>query len=233
MNPFELDVYERLLDAGLRVDTQYGVAGYRLDFAVRHPHHPGQHVLAVETDGATYHSGWTARERDRLRQQHLESLGWRFHRIWSTDYWRDPEAEIADVVSSVQTAVDRLADGLPPADEPPIPETTRPAWPIPNSGASRGRPAPAWVSPGRAISAYTDQQLVRAGALAAQRRETAAARRRDRAAHACPRVHPPRREHRRPSRAGPTTGRAQLSPDECNWDIALRQRGAGVGGLIR
>jgi very-short-patch-repair endonuclease len=119
MNPFELDVYERLLDAGLRVDTQYGVAGYRLDFAVRHPHQPGRHVLAVETDGATYHSGWTARERDRLRQQHLESLGWRFHRIWSTDYWRDPEAEIADVVSSVQTAVDRLADGLPLADEQP------------------------------------------------------------------------------------------------------------------
>ena len=33
MNPFELDVYERLVDAGLRVDTQDGVAGYRLDLS--------------------------------------------------------------------------------------------------------------------------------------------------------------------------------------------------------
>jgi len=37
--------------------------------------------LAIECDGASYHSAPTARDRDRLRQQHLESLGWRFLRI--------------------------------------------------------------------------------------------------------------------------------------------------------
>ena len=44
-------------------------------------------VLAIECDGARYHSSPTARDRDRLRQDHLERLGWRFHRIWSTDWF--------------------------------------------------------------------------------------------------------------------------------------------------
>ena len=39
-----------------------------------------------------YHSGKTARERDRLRQEVLESKGWNIHRIWSYD-WIDSKNE--------------------------------------------------------------------------------------------------------------------------------------------
>ena len=51
-------------------------------------------MLAVECDGATYHSGYSARVHDRLRQQVLEGLGWNVFRIWSTDWWRSPEQEL-------------------------------------------------------------------------------------------------------------------------------------------
>ena len=44
-------------------------------------------MLAVECDGATYHRGLWARERDRKRQEVLENMGWKFHRIWSTDWF--------------------------------------------------------------------------------------------------------------------------------------------------
>ena len=45
--------------------------------------------------GANYHGALWARERDRQRQDILEGLGWRFHRIWSTDWFfrREPEIE--------------------------------------------------------------------------------------------------------------------------------------------
>ena len=66
-----------------RSTSQVGSAGFKIDLAVRHPNHPGRYVLAVECDGATYHRGLWARERDRLRQEILENMGWRFHRIWS------------------------------------------------------------------------------------------------------------------------------------------------------
>ena len=71
---------------------QVGEQGYRIDIGVKHERFPG-YILAVETDGATYHSSLCARDRDILRQQILEGYGWKFHRIWSTDWLRDPHAE--------------------------------------------------------------------------------------------------------------------------------------------
>ena len=85
--PFEEAVAAFICGLGYKVDKQVGSAGFKIDLAVRHREQPGQYILAVECDGATYHSGLWARERDRLRQEILENMGWRFHRIWSTDWF--------------------------------------------------------------------------------------------------------------------------------------------------
>ena len=148
LNPFEYDVLRRLTEAGLDVTPQYGVGSYRLDFAVRHPLQPGRFLLAVEADGAAYHSGVVARERDRLRQQVLESRGWRFVRIWSTDYFRDPDSQIERVVTAYNEA---LNDTPPPAVEAP----PMPAWDDQPVRRDRRPPVPR----GLAIGQYTDDQL--------------------------------------------------------------------------
>jgi very-short-patch-repair endonuclease len=88
LNGFEIDVRDSLDRAGVPLIPQWGCSGYFIDFAAKHPTRPGELVLAIECDGATYHSSQSARDRDRLRQDHLENLGWRFHRIWSTDWFR-------------------------------------------------------------------------------------------------------------------------------------------------
>ena len=105
LNPFELDIKEKMERAGLSVITQFGVGRYLIDFVIRHPSEPEVLVLAVEADGATYHSGHTARERDRLRQMALEDRGWTFHRIWSTDWFKDADAEVAKLLTAVDLAV--------------------------------------------------------------------------------------------------------------------------------
>jgi very-short-patch-repair endonuclease len=107
LNPFEIDVRNRLTRAGVPLVAQYGVSGYRIDFAAAHPREPGRMVLAIEADGASYHSAESARDRDRIRQQHLENLGWTFYRIWSTDWFRDPDTEIAKVRLVYDQAVAR------------------------------------------------------------------------------------------------------------------------------
>jgi len=58
-------------------------------------------MAAIECDGAAYHSGRSARDRDRIRQEILESLGWRdrIWRIWSTDWYRAPGKELARLVT--------------------------------------------------------------------------------------------------------------------------------------
>ena len=68
------------------------------------PEYPGRYVLAIECDGASYHSARWARDRDRLRQGVLESLGWRFHRIWSTDWFRNPGKETERAVAAIEAA---------------------------------------------------------------------------------------------------------------------------------
>lgn len=99
---FEMDVANVVSSLGYQLDHQVGSAGFRIDIGVRNPDRPGQYIMAVECDGATYHSALWARERDRLRQDVLENLGWTFHRIWSTDWFR----RRADEVQRLKTALD-------------------------------------------------------------------------------------------------------------------------------
>ena len=68
------------------------------------PKRPGRFLLGIECDGATYHSSATARDRDRLRQEVLESLGWTIVRIWSTDWVKDPNAQVERVVAALEQA---------------------------------------------------------------------------------------------------------------------------------
>ena len=105
MNDFEADIYEALTVRGLKEIPQVGCSSFRIDFGVCHPTEPGRFVLAIEADGATYHSSYTARDRDRLRQQMLENLGWTFHRIWSTDWFQRRHEEIERTVAAYERAV--------------------------------------------------------------------------------------------------------------------------------
>jgi hypothetical protein len=100
-SPFEEGVAEVVRSLGYIVDPQVGSAGFRLDLGVRHPQDPGRYILAIECDGAAYHGALWARERDRLRQEILERLGWRFHRIWSTDWFYRRNAEIDRLKSAL------------------------------------------------------------------------------------------------------------------------------------
>jgi very-short-patch-repair endonuclease len=78
---------------GYEAVPQVGVAGYFIDIGVRHAEWQYGFVLGVECDGVTYHSAKSARDRDRLRQENLERLGWRLHRIWSTDWFNSPDVK--------------------------------------------------------------------------------------------------------------------------------------------
>ncbi len=101
---FEKEVCQRLRENGYEVDTQIGSSGYRIDLCIVHPNDPKRYVLGVECDGATFHSAKSVKERDVMRQRFLEDKGWHIERIWSSNWWRDPEREI----SRIKTVIDGL-----------------------------------------------------------------------------------------------------------------------------
>jgi hypothetical protein len=111
-SPFEEDVGRAITALGYPADPQVGSAGFRIDLGVRHPERTGQYILAVECDGATWHRALWARERDRMRQQVLEGLGWRFHRIWSTDWFQRRDQEIARLRAALEDAKNYAIEGV-------------------------------------------------------------------------------------------------------------------------
>ncbi|HLA63454.1 MAG TPA: DUF3320 domain-containing protein [Rhodothermales bacterium] len=134
--PFEEAVAAALVAAGYEVVPQVGVGGFRVDLAVVDPDKPGRYLLGVVCDGATYHSARTARDRDRIRQTVLEGLGWRLHRVWSTDWFRDPARERERVVAAVAQARAAPAGAPLPPTAVAEPLHRGPAPPPPPDGPS-------------------------------------------------------------------------------------------------
>ncbi|MGQ0565572.1 MAG: AAA domain-containing protein [Gemmobacter sp.] len=105
-SPFEEHVASVVGALGYEVVPQVGTAGYRVDLGIRHPDWPHGFIAGIECDGAAYHSSRSARDRDRLREEILERLGWTLCRIWSTDWYSNSQAELARVGKFL---ADRLA----------------------------------------------------------------------------------------------------------------------------
>lgn len=110
-SPFEDSVISAIQSWGFEVQPQVGVAGYRIDIGVKHPNNPGAFILGVECDGAMYHSSRAARDRDRLRHEILEGLGWRIHHIWGTGWYRHREREMERLKAVIEEQVEKQISG--------------------------------------------------------------------------------------------------------------------------
>ncbi|MFZ3140501.1 DUF3320 domain-containing protein [Polaromonas sp.] len=140
-SPFEVAVIRLLRSQGWEVHPQVGCSGYRLDIGVVDPRAPGRYLAGIECDGATYHSAATARDRDRLRQHVLEGLGWNILRIWSTDWWLNPEGEIEKISQRLKAMVE-TPDAAPADSALPAPVALQAGPdPAPESDAAQ---APDW-----------------------------------------------------------------------------------------
>jgi very-short-patch-repair endonuclease len=141
-SPFEEEVLKTIASWGFDVSPQVGQAGYRIDMAVRDPAKPGRYVLGIECDGAAYHSSLVARDRDRLRQEVLEGLGWRLHRIWGPAWYRSPQNTKDELRKAIERAlaqdpatetvhtipVAEIANGVYIADFDETSRFVRPYW---------------------------------------------------------------------------------------------------------
>lgn len=135
-SPFEDAVGRALEQRGYRIQRQVGCAKYSIDIAVLSEEGSG-FDLGIECDGAAYHRSPSARDRDRLRQEILERMGWRgrIHRVWSTAWIRNPRAELEKIELAIRNArtMPREAETfVPPTREAPARReaTACPACPV-------------------------------------------------------------------------------------------------------
>ncbi|WP_149330354.1 DUF3320 domain-containing protein [Citrobacter braakii] len=105
-SPFEEAVANGLRNKGWQVVSQIGVSRFRIDLGIVHPDKPGDYLVGVECDGATYHSAATARDRDKVRSAILQGLGWKLIRLWSTEWWIDK----AGALERLDAAINQLLE---------------------------------------------------------------------------------------------------------------------------
>jgi len=105
-SPFEEAVANGLRGKGWHVVPQIGVSRFRIDLGIVHPDKPGDYLVGVECDGATYHSAATARDRDKVRSAILEGLGWKLLRLWSTEWRIDKEGALERLDSAIRNLLE-------------------------------------------------------------------------------------------------------------------------------
>nr|WP_243886579.1 hypothetical protein [Dermatophilus congolensis] len=94
----------QLRKEGLVVHERLGSSCAPLDLAVEDPYVPGRIVVAIESDGRRYADMTSTRERERLRGEQFDAMGWEYVRVWSEDLAEKPSADVARVIEAIRTA---------------------------------------------------------------------------------------------------------------------------------
>ena len=101
---FDESVAAFLRESGFTVHQKIGCAGYKMDMAIVNEDIPGHYIIGIECDGAQYFSSRVARDRDRLRHGVLTGLNWQLYRIWSTDWYLNPQKAKKNLLDAIEKA---------------------------------------------------------------------------------------------------------------------------------
>ncbi|WP_137889156.1 DUF3320 domain-containing protein [Pseudomonas sp. 2FE] len=123
-SPFEEAVAQGLRRKGWEVVPQIGVSRFRIDLGIVHPDRPGDYLVGIECDGATYHSAATARDRDKVRSAILQGLGWKLLRLWSTEWWIDKAGALERLHAAIEALLEESRSNA--LSTQPAPEQTLP-----------------------------------------------------------------------------------------------------------
>ena len=109
------EIQNRLEDQGYGSDANVGKSGFKVDIAVIDPNDSSRYCLGILIDGSATGSHSTATSREVSQPQILNGLGWKVMKVWSIDWWEDPDAVIASCIEKIRS-VD--------VPEPEVPEDT-------------------------------------------------------------------------------------------------------------
>lgn len=88
------DIAKHLRAEGLAVELRWGRGRNRIDLVTMDPLHPGEPVLGVLMDGTDASLNTTTRDRDRLRREQFERLGWQLAHVFTLDWFQKRASEI-------------------------------------------------------------------------------------------------------------------------------------------
>ena len=100
-------IANRLQKAGYPVMTQLGRSNFKVNLAVALPSAPDCYRLGILIDGEAYRRTQTTRDREVVQPSVLGSLDWEVMRVWSPDWFRQPDLVIERILARLKSLPER------------------------------------------------------------------------------------------------------------------------------
>lgn len=121
-NPYDTYIEDEICDFleanGFKTGRHIGYSSARIDIGVRMPD-DDHYFMAIECDGDTYRRAETAHDRDYMRREILQAMGWKYYRVWTAEWFRRHDAEMKALLKAVRDAAGIVE---PPVTTPEEPE---------------------------------------------------------------------------------------------------------------
>ncbi len=124
------DICGRLANLGYKTDRNIGKSGFKVDIGVISPSDPGKYCLGILLDGKSYAEAGTTTSREISQISVLKGFGWNVIRIWSLEWWENPDSVIAQCIEKIDAAENAKKQEEAPVVEEAAAKPSEPEIPI-------------------------------------------------------------------------------------------------------
>lgn len=97
-------IADALEKKGYQTSICIGRSRFKIDIAVGSPDNPGTYSLGILLDGEQYRDTPTTRDREIVQPSVLGSLHWQIMRVWSLDWFNNPERVLSRIEERIKEA---------------------------------------------------------------------------------------------------------------------------------
>jgi hypothetical protein len=101
---FESVLAAQIKKLGYEVHTNIGCSEFKIDIGIINPTNSDEYLLGIMCDGYYYNNAKTPRDREIVQKDVLKILGWDIHRIWSVDWWENPQRSLDQIIIAIDSA---------------------------------------------------------------------------------------------------------------------------------
>ena len=112
------DICDRLAKLGYQTDRNIGKSGFKVDIGVVSPSDPGKYCLGILLDGKSYAEAGTTTSREISQISVLKGFGWNVIRIWSLEWWENPDLVISQCIEKIDAAENAKQEEAPASETP-------------------------------------------------------------------------------------------------------------------